>query len=99
MLKLKDADEEKLNDIASFSKKYMHDIPYVLTIGLLSKKNPETEKINGTQCSHLVWYPFKNFGYDIDSDGSWLVTPKDITNSDLFEVVQIYGVDPSEIWP
>ena len=77
----------------------MDNIPYGLTIGLLSKKNPNLINIKSTQCSHLVWYPFKQFGYDIDSDGSWLVTPKDIANSDLFEVVQIYGVDPSDIWP
>lgn len=99
MLKIKDADEEKLNDIANFANQSMDDIPYRLSIGLFSNKNPETEKVIGTQCSHLVWYPFKYFGYDIDSDGSWLVTPKDIANSDLFEVVQIYGVDPSEFWP
>lgn len=99
MLKLKNADEEKLNHIADFAIQNMHNLPYKLTIGLFSKKDPETEEIIGTQCSHLVWHPFNEFGYDIDSDGSWLVTPKDIANSDLFEVVQIYGVDPSEIWP
>mgnify|MGYP000893340347 FL=1 len=99
MLKLKNAPDKKLKEIAAFSKKYMNNMPYVLTIGLLSSKNPSTNNIKGTQCSHLVWYPFKQFGYDTDSDGSWLVTPKDIANSDLFEVVQIYGVDPKEIWP
>ena len=99
MLKLKDTSDETLNEISNFSKEYMYDEIYGLTIGLTSKKNPDPDKVRGTQCSHLVWYPFKQFGYDIDSDGSWLVTPKDIANSDLFEVVQIYGVDPSEIWP
>jgi len=99
MLKLKDTSVETLNEISNFSKEYMYDEIYGLTIGLTSKKNPDPNNIKGTQCSHLVWYPFKQFGYDIDSDGSWLVTPKDIANSDLFEVVQIYGVDPSEIWP
>lgn len=99
MLRLKNTSDETLNEISSFSKEYMHDEVYGLTIGLFSKKNPDPNNIRGTQCSHLVWYPFKHFGYDIDSDGSWLVTPKDIANSDLFEVVQIYGVDPNEIWP
>jgi uncharacterized protein YycO len=99
MLKLKDASQETLNEIAQYAKKNMYDIPYGLFVGLSSKKAPAEEKIGGTQCSHLVWYPFYEFGYDIDSDGSWLVTPKDIANSDLFEVVQIYGVDPDEIWP
>lgn len=99
MLKLKDVSDEKLNEIAKFSRQNMYDVPYGLFIGLLSKKNPDIKDIKGTQCSHLVWYPFKQNGYDIDSDGSWLVTPKDIANSDLFEVVQIFGVDPNEIWP
>ncbi len=99
MLRLKDTSDEKLNEISDFSKKHMYDVPYGLLIGLLSKKNPDIDNIKGTQCSHLVWYPFMQNGYDLDSDGSWLVTPKDIANSDLFEVVQIFGVDPSEIWP
>jgi len=99
MLRLKDASDETLNEISNFSKKYMYNKPYGLLIGLLSQKNPDPNNIKGTQCSHLVWYPFMQNGYNIDSDGSWLVTPKDIANSDLFEVVQIYGVDPNEIWP
>jgi len=99
MLKLKDTSPETLNEIAKFAKNNLTEIPYGLTIGLTSNKNPDTENIKSTQCSHLAWYPFMQFGYDVDSDGSWLVTPKDIANSDLFEVVQIYGVDPEEIWP
>lgn len=99
MLKLKDTSQEKLNEIAEFAKSNLNDIPYGLTIGLTNKKNPEPKDITSTQCSHLAWYPFMQYGYDVDYDGSWLVTPKDIANSDLFEVVQIYGVDPKEIWP
>ena len=99
MLKLKDAPQDTLNDIAAFAKDNLNDIPYGLTVGLISKKNPKPENIRTTQCSHLVWYPFMQFGYDVDSDGSWLVTPKDIANSDLFEVVQVFGVNPKELWP
>lgn len=99
MLKLKDASTKELDEIAQFAKNNLSDIPYGLTIGLTSKKNPNSEDIKSTQCSHLVWYPFMQHGYDTDSDGSWLVTPKDIANSDLFEVVQIYGVNPEDIWP
>lgn len=99
MLKLKDTSQETLDEIAEFAKNNMNDVPYGLFVGLLSSKNPVPEKLKSTQCSHLVWYPFMQKGYDVDYDGSWLVTPKDIANSDLFEVVQIYGVDPAEIWP
>ncbi len=99
MLKLKDTSQETLDEIAKFAKNNLNDVPYGLFVGLLSSKNPVPEKLKSTQCSHLVWYPFMQSGYDVDYDGSWLVTPKDIANSDLFEVVQIYGVDPEEIWP
>lgn len=99
MLKLKDTSQDTLNAVAAFAKNNLTDVPYGLTVGLTSRKNPAPENISSTQCSHLVWYPFMQFGYDVDSDGSWLVTPKDIANSDLFEVVQIYGVNPEEIWP
>lgn len=99
MLKLKDTSQETLDEIAQFADSNMNDVPYGLFVGLLSRKNPVPEKLRSTQCSHLVWYPFMQKGYDVDYDGSWLVTPKDIANSDLFEVVQIYGVDPEEIWP
>lgn len=98
MLKLKDVSQEVLDEIAQFAKNNLLDIPYGLSVGLTSKKNPEPSNIKTTQCAHIVWYPFMQFGYDIDSDGTWLVTPKDIANSNLFEIVQIYGVNPDEIW-
>jgi uncharacterized protein YycO len=99
MLKLKDNSQETLDEVAKFAKENLYDIPYGLTVGLTAKKNPVPENIKSTQCSHVAWYPFMQYGFDVDSDGSWLVTPKDIANSDLFEVVQIYGVNPEDIWP
>jgi len=82
--------------VAEYAKKEILGIPYGLLTGIPVKAPEEIKK---TQCSHLVWYPYERFGYDLDSDGSWLVTPKDIANSDLLEVVQIYGVNPEEVWP
>ena len=99
MLKLKDTSQETLDEIAEFAKNNLLEIPYGLTVGLTSKKNPDPINLKSTQCSHIAWYPLMQFGYDTDSDGSWLVTPKDMANSDLFEIVQIYGVDPADIWP
>ena len=52
------------------------------------------EPLTGTHCSHLVWSAYARYGYDLDSDGGWVVTPRDIFDSDLLEVVQIYGLDP-----
>lgn len=52
------------------------------------------EPLTGTHCSHLVWSAYAHYGYDLDSDGGWVVTPRDIFDSDLLEVVQIYGLNP-----
>ncbi|MCD8202284.1 MAG: hypothetical protein LUD48_01420 [Prevotella sp.] len=52
----------------------------------------------GTQCAHLVWYCYYEQGIDLDSDGSWLVTPNDIANSPNVELVQVFGFDPYKLW-
>ncbi len=47
----------------------------------------------GTHCAHLVWYAYKQFGYNVDSDGGFITTPRDLYNSDLWEVIQVYGME------
>lgn len=46
----------------------------------------------GTHCAHLVWSAFAAFGYDMDGDGGFIVTPRDLFESELVEVVQLYGM-------
>ena len=52
-----------------------------------------------TSCAHLVWEAYQSTGLDLDSDGGKIVTVKDLANSEYLDVVQVYGVDPEEIWP
>jgi len=99
IFRIKDSSEELMNEIAQSALKNLNDVPYDLTVGILSPKYEKAGEISGTQCSHLVWEAFKLFGFDLDSDSGMIVTPKDIANSPLLEVVQIYGVNPEEIWP
>jgi uncharacterized protein YycO len=94
-LRLKNHEEADTAEIAEYAKKNVLGVPYGLLTGI-PVKSPDD--IKQTQCAHLVWYPYEHFGYDLDSDGSWLVTPKDIASSNLLEVVQVYGVNPEEIW-
>lgn len=96
LLRLKNDNVGNAERIAKYAKDNMNELSYWLLTGIPQKSPKEIKK---TQCSHLVWYPYNHFGYDIDSDGSWLVTPKDIANSGYFEVVQVFGVNPEEIWP
>lgn len=91
VLRLKDADEKLRSDIADTALELLNGKPYRLLTGVFSKKYPDRDNIIGTQCAHLVWLAYAYHGYDIDSDRGLIVTPKDISESDLLEVVQSYG--------
>jgi uncharacterized protein YycO len=99
IFRVKGISDELLNEISQAALKNLNNIPYDFTVGILSPKYEKPGEISGTQCSHLVWEAFKLFGFDLDSDQGMIVTPKDIANSPLLEVVQVYGVNPEEIWP
>lgn len=54
----------------------------------------ETASLTGTHCAHLIWYAYDKFGYNLDSDGGLIVTPRDLYDSPLLEIVQVYGMKP-----
>ena len=97
VLRLKDADKETRAAIAQTARERLYNVPYSLTVGFLSPKD-QGETPQGTHCSHLVWQAYYYFGYDIDADGGPLCTAQDISRSDLFEVVQVFGFDPAKLW-
>lgn len=97
VLRLKDADESARDAIAQTALERLRNIPYSLTVGVLSPKD-QGETPQETHCSHLVWQAYHYYGYDIDSDGGLICTAQDIARSDLFEVVQVFGFDPVELW-
>ena len=82
--------------VAKYAKEQLFGVPYNQIVGLVPRKYQE--EITSTQCSHLCWYAYKKFGYDIDSNGGIFVAPKDIANSSYLEVVQIFGFDPEKLW-
>jgi len=83
----------------SAQEKLMH-VPYRLTVGIFF---PKDQCKNGrtptaTHCAHIVWQAFKNFGYDVDSNGGAIVVPRDIARSPYFEVVQVNGFSVDKLW-
>ena len=97
VLRLKDADEAKRAQIAETALERLNRVPYSVTVGILSPKDQGVTP-QETHCSHLVWQAYWYYGYDIDSDGGPVCTTRDIVHSDLFEVVQVFGFDPQNIW-
>ncbi len=74
----------------------MMGIEYRLTVGLFSKKYPD--ELQYSQCAHFVWYAYKKFGVDLDSNGGWLIKGQDIALSDKVELVQAFGFDLDTLW-
>ena len=97
VLRLKDADEAKRAQIAETAYDRLLNIDYSVTVGILSPKDQGVTP-QETHCSHLVWQAYWYYGYDIDADGGPVCTSRDIVHSDLFEVVQVFGFDPQNIW-
>lgn len=91
VLRLKDADPQLRSDIADTAKELLCEKPYRLLTGVFSPKYADRENIAGTQCAHLVWLAYAYHGYDIDANKGLIVTPKDISESDLLETVQSFG--------
>lgn len=93
ILRLREGGREKRAAIAAYALEALNGVPYGFSPGLLTDKYEE----NGyreTNCSHLIWAAYRRFGYDIDSTGGGIVTPRDIAHSPLLEVIQVYGMAP-----
>lgn len=73
-----------------FAEKNEDGIMYGLLTGIPDKA-PDADEIKKTQCAHLVWYAYSEFGVDLDSDGGWLVTPRDIAESEELTVIEEFG--------
>lgn len=91
VLRLKDTTMQEREAIAKSACETALDVNYGFSEDLLEHWGLIDEYSN-TDCSHLVWKAFKRFGYDLDSDGGIFVTPKDIAQSPLLEIVQSYGI-------
>lgn len=98
LLRPKNLTERECGEIAAYAVENMNDIPYDL-FRWAERGNGQDEecKVTGTQCAHLVWAVYYHFGYDLDSDGGYIVTPMDLCRSGLLEVVQAYGIDAKKL--
>ncbi len=90
------ADEDMKAQVVEYIKDEMLGLPYRFTVGILSKKYKD--EIKTTQCAHFVWYAYKKFGLDLDSNGGGLVKPQDIALSPHVELVQAFGFDLEKLW-
>lgn len=93
VLRLKDASASEREEIADYAAEHMEGVPYGFLTDISEHFWWGDAKGGDTDCSHLIWKSFRAFGYDLDSDGGVIVTPRDIAESSLLEVIQVYGID------
>lgn len=79
---------------AIYAKENLDGLKYSLIkeIRPFSESTPEY-----TQCAHLVWYAYYASGLDIDENRGLIIKPKDFLVSDVFEIVQVYGISPDRL--
>ena len=93
MLRLQGADKEERAAVAEYAREYLVGVPYHVLAGIWERLTGSSADVPvGTHCSHLVWYAYYQFGYDLDSDGGLIVTPRDIVGSKKLKIIQKYGV-------
>ena len=87
-------DKATKQQVADYALKNLTGIEFSSLTGLFTDKNTTAK----THCSHLVWYAYKQFGIDLDSNGGGLVTSQDMFKSPEVDIVQVFGFDLDELW-
>ena len=90
VLRPKNVNTEIIDEVVLFTEEKLIGIDYSLASGFLSGRDENTIPTT-THCAHYVWYAYKCFGIDVDSNGGRIVTPKEILHSENLEIVQVYG--------
>lgn len=87
-------DANTRSDVADYALETFKGVAYDGLLGLFLT-NDRTDR---TQCTHMIWKSFYDFGIDLNSGGGLLITPRDIANSPHVELVQVFGFDPDKLW-
>ena len=88
------ASEEIKQKVAAYAKENLVGIPYDAFAGVITHK----DAIPRTQCAHVVWYAYKQFGVDLANQNKLMILPYDLAKSDAVDVVQTFGFDPEKKW-
>lgn len=79
---------------AQYAKNNLNGLEYSLFKDIRFQQDETPEY---TQCAHLVWFAYYKCGLDIDENRGIIIKPRDFLASDVFEVVQVFGINPKTI--
>ena len=92
VLRVRGITEEEREMIVDYALNNLNGLRYGF-IGDIFQNDVEKGEVFSTHCAHLVWRAYMEGGYNLDSDGGIVVTPRDIAESPLLEIVQVYGME------
>lgn len=95
-LVLRHSDENVGVAAAEYANNKLVGVKYNIFAGMLKKDKSVDEVVDASHCSHIIWQAYKAVGVDLDYNGGRIVTPRDISKSDILKVVQIYGINPRD---
>ena len=90
VLRPKNVSEDVRNQAGQYAEENLKGLYYSFSGGVFSGRNPD-EKLNTTQCAHLVWFAYLTCGVDIAPESGRIITPKDFLESENLQIVQVYG--------
>ncbi len=92
LLRVKNAAKSVGQAAANWAERTLSNLPYGLLCGLMGSRDQPPAS---THCAYLPWYAWFSQGVDLDSTGGQVVTVRDLAESPLLEVVQVWGRDPA----
>ncbi len=94
VLRLKPEYAHLADQAAKYAEENLVDVKY----SLFSSTKDSTDNVKRTQCAQLVYLAFKYVGLEIDQNGDWLITAKEISKSKYFYTVEVKGFDFVKGW-
>lgn len=94
LLRVKEGYEELAKAAAEYARNNLVNIKY----SLFSSTNDSVANVKRTHCSQLVYLAYKYAGIEIDTDGNWIVTAKELSQSKYFEIIEVKGFDFQKGW-
>lgn len=91
-------DAQTREKVVQLARERLIDIPYSLVSGAFGDKLQPLDGPHNAHCGYLPWYAWMAAaGLDLDEDGGRIVSPADLAASKNVEIVQVYGIDPTQI--
>lgn len=91
------ADAQTREQVVQIARERLTEIPYSLVSGAFGDKFQPLDGPHNAHCGYLPWYAWMAAGVDLDGDGGRIVAPADLADSENVEIVQVYGIDPTQI--